>query len=156
MRSNAAAATRKSEYSPRRGGTSPLLRFIFTGIAALLFSFSTYAATIEKPLPDASQEQSARAIFRELKCVVCEGQSLADSDAELAREMRAHVRERVAQGESPTQILAFFRTRYGDSILMTPPMDSTTYALWLAPLFMLLLGGILVWRNTGHNSKDNA
>jgi cytochrome c-type biogenesis protein CcmH len=108
------------------------------------------AATIEQPLANAAQEKTAQAIIHELKCVVCEGQSLADSDAALAKQMRAHVRKLVAEGTSRADILAFFRTRYGEQILMTPPLEPTTALLWLAPLLLLLLGGMLVWRTTRH------
>lgn len=111
---------------------------------------TAHAASIEQPLPDAAQEQTARALFHELRCVVCEGQSVADSDAELARQMRAHVRQLVAEGKPAEEVLALFRSRYGDEILLTPPVENTTALLWLGPFLLLAIGGLIVWRNTHH------
>lgn len=113
------------------------------------------AATIEQPLADRAQEQMALSIIRELKCVVCEGQSLADSDAALAKQMRAHVRKLIAEGNSREDVVEFFRSRYGDQILLTPPLKSNTLLLWLAPLLLLLGGGTLVWRHTTHARAGN-
>lgn len=87
-------------------------------------------------------------MFNDLRCVVCEGQSVADSDAVLAAQMRAEVRELVNEGKSRDEVLAYFRERYGDDILMTPPLKPRTWLLWGAPLLLLLGGGWLVWRNT--------
>ncbi len=129
-------------------------------IVILLCANFAHAATIEQPLPNAAQEQTARHIFTELRCVVCEGQSVAESDASLAGEMRQHVRRLVAAGESEPAILAEFRADYGDRILLTPPLESSTAPLWLAPLLLLLLGAAIVWRATRtqpHESdKSNA
>ncbi|MDX2094854.1 MAG: cytochrome c-type biogenesis protein [Alphaproteobacteria bacterium] len=102
----------------------------------------------ERMLPDIAQEQTARRIFRELRCVVCEGQSIAESNATLAAQMRIHVRTLVAQGKSRAEILAFFREAYGDSILLTPPLRPSTWLLWLAPLLLLAVGGLLLRRAT--------
>ena len=107
-----------------------------------------HAASIEQPLPDTREEQKARSIFHELKCVVCEGQSLADSDATLAAQMRDHVRRLVQEGKSEQQILDQFRDSYGDRILLTPPVEPTTMLLWLAPLLLLGIGGFVVYRTT--------
>jgi cytochrome c-type biogenesis protein CcmH len=104
------------------------------------------AATIETPLPDAAQEAQARALFRELRCVVCEGQAVADSDAVLAAQMRAQVRLLLAEGKTPDHVLIYFRERYGDEILLTPRLQSHTALLWLAPLLILSIGGALAWR----------
>ncbi len=115
---------------------------------ALLISIAAHAVTIETPLPDASQERTARALFTELRCVVCEGQSVADSDAVLAAQMRAQVREQVAAGKSRAEILAFFRERYGEHILMTPPLNPSTILLWFAPLILILFGIVALRRVT--------
>ncbi len=107
-----------------------------------------WAARIEKPLADPVAEQQARTLFSALKCVVCEGQSLADSDAQLAVQMRAQIREMMGSGKSPEEVLAFFRASYGDRILMQPPLQQATALLWLAPMLVLLLGGFVIWRIT--------
>ena len=124
------------------------MRNKYAFFAMLFFAGASFAANIEQPLPDAAQEQTARAIFHELKCVVCEGQSLADSDATLAGQMRDHVRRLVRDGKTEPQILAEFQNAYGDKILLTPPVEPTTYLLWFAPLLLLALGAILVRRAT--------
>jgi cytochrome c-type biogenesis protein CcmH len=120
----------------------------------LLLFTQSHAASIEQPLADPAQEHTARAIFHELKCVVCEGQSLADSDAALAKNMRSHVRQLLADGKSHAEIIEFFRTRYGEEILLAPPFTASTWLLWLAPLLLLLAGGALVWRATQPAKED--
>lgn len=128
----------------------------FAALLWVLFFSVAHAANLDQPLVDGAQEQTARQVFRELRCVVCEGQSLADSDATLAVQMRAHVRELVAQGKSQAEILDYFRTRYGDHILLTPPLEPYTVLLWLAPLLLLGGGGCLVWRITRPKNGDSA
>lgn len=117
-------------------------------VAALLLAHTAFATTIEQPLPNAAQEKTARAIFHELKCVVCEGQSLADSNATLAVQMRDHVRRLLRDGKNEQQVLSEFQKSYGDKILLTPPVEPTTYLLWLAPLLLLGIGSIIVVRST--------
>jgi len=97
-------------------------------------------------LADEAQEQRARELFRELRCEVCEGQTIADSNAPLAQDMRAAVRTKVASGESDEHILGYFSERYGRDILMRPPMDASTAPLWAAPLFVVLLGAWFIMR----------
>lgn len=106
-------------------------------------SMSAFAqlATPETPLRDAAQEQRARQLFRELRCEVCAGQSIGDSNAALAQDMRGLVRGKVAAGESDEAILGYFAERYGEGILMRPPMQASTAPLWLGPAFVFLLGG---------------
>ena len=116
-------------------------------LAALWVGAAT-AATIEPPLTNPEKESLARSLFLELRCVVCEGQSIADSDAVLAAQMRTEVRRHVEEGKSGAQVLAYFRERYGDQILMTPPLTTRTYVLWFAPLLLLVGGGYLVRRAT--------
>lgn len=124
------------------------MRRNFMALIGALFCMASHAASIEQPLANAAEEARARTIFHELKCVVCEGQSLADSDAALAKQMRARVREMVSDGASTPEILSYFRERYGDRILLTPPWAGNTALLWLAPPILLLIGGILIRRST--------
>lgn len=123
------------------------MRASFALIVAL-FCVSAQAVTIEKKLPDAAQERVATRVIRQLNCVVCEGQALADSDATFAREMRAEIRRMAGEGQSEQELLTYFRTRYGTRILLTPPVERSTALLWLAPLFFLLAGGMFLWRFT--------
>lgn len=117
-------------------------------MAVLALSWGAMAATIEQPLPDAAEEARARALFAQFRCVVCEGQSLAESDALLATQMRALIRDKIAEGQTDAQITDGFRQSYGEHILMEPPMNGAGVLLWLAPLLFLSVGGALLWRLT--------
>ena len=98
----------------------------------------------DRQLPDPRQEARARALMDELRCLVCQGQSIADSDAEIAGDMRHLVRTRIAAGENPRQIRAWLVERYGDWISYRPPAAPIGWPLWGAPLLLLLGGGLLV------------
>jgi cytochrome c-type biogenesis protein CcmH len=91
-------------------------------------------------LPDPRQEAQAQALMQTIRCLVCQGQSIADSDAELAGDMRAMVRARIAAGEKPDAIRAWLVRRYGAWVSYDPPLDRTTWLLWGAPLLFILLG----------------
>jgi cytochrome c-type biogenesis protein CcmH len=93
-------------------------------------------------LRDPDQERQARALMETLRCVVCQGQSIADSDADMAGEMRALVRQRIARGEAPEAVRTWLIARYGDYVSYAPPLRAATLPLWLAPLVLLALG---VW-----------
>lgn len=123
-----------------------------TCMALMMFALQAQAVTIEAKLPVAAQEATAQRVIHQLKCVVCEGQSLADSDATFAREMRQEIRRMAAEGQSEQTILAFFHSRYGASILMSPPVQPDTLPLWLAPLLFITLGGAVLWRFTRRRS----
>ena len=99
-----------------------------------------------RQLPDARQEAKAEALMEELRCLVCQGQSIADSDAEIAGDMRHLVRSRIAAGESPGAIRAWLVERYGHWISYRPPAEPVGWPLWGAPLVLLLLGALLVRR----------
>lgn len=97
-----------------------------------------------RQLPDARQEAKAEALMEELRCLVCQGQSIADSDAELAGDMRDLVRRRIAAGEKPAAIRAWLVQRYGTWISYKPTDEPAAWPLWLAPLALLLVGAFLV------------
>ena len=97
-----------------------------------------------RQLPDPRQEARAKALMEELRCLVCQGQSIADSDAELAGDMRALVRERIAAGEAPGDIRAWLVERYGDWVSYAPPVEPLTWPLWAAPILLLGAGGWLL------------
>ena len=97
-------------------------------------------------LPDQRQEARAKALMEELRCLVCQGQSIADSDAELAGDMRALVRQRIAAGESPEQVRAWLVTRYGNWVSYRPPVEPVTWPLWAAPVLLLGMGAWLLRR----------
>jgi cytochrome c-type biogenesis protein CcmH len=91
-------------------------------------------------LRDPAQEAKAQALMGELRCLVCQGQSIADSDADMAGAMRALVRERVARGEQPKAIRRWLIDRYGDYVTYDPPLSPLTAPLWLAPIGLLAVG----------------
>ena len=95
-------------------------------------------------LPDPRQEAEATALMQELRCLVCQGQSIADSNAELAGDMRAMVRQRIAAGERPEQVRSWLIGRYGNWVSYRPPVEPVTWPLWAAPLVLLLAGGWLL------------
>lgn len=91
-------------------------------------------------LPNPRQEAQAQALMETLRCLVCQGQSIADSDAELAGDMRALVRERIAAGESPDDVRSWLVARYGKWVSYDPPFDVMTAPLWVIPLLLLAAG----------------
>ena len=91
-------------------------------------------------LPDPRQEAEAKALMEELRCLVCQGQSIADSDAELAGDMRALVRQRIAAGEKPEQVRRWLIQRYGNWVSYRPPVEPVTWPLWAAPILLLIAG----------------
>ncbi len=97
----------------------------------------------DRQLPDPRQEAQAQALMEEIRCLVCQGQSIADSDADLAGDMRDMVRRRIAAGEKPSSIRAWLIERYGAWISYRPTAEPVTWPLWLAPLAMLVAGGVL-------------
>ena len=97
-----------------------------------------------RQLPDAAQEAKAKALMNELRCLVCQGQSIADSDAELAGDMRDLVRRRIAAGEKPAEIRSWLVQRYGSWVSYRPTDEPGAWPLWAAPLVMLGLGAFLL------------
>jgi cytochrome c-type biogenesis protein CcmH len=98
------------------------------------------------PLADPAKEAVAKQVMGELRCLTCQNQSIADSNAAQAQTMRVEVRERIAAGEDPDAVRAFFVERYGDWVSFVPPAREDTALLWAAPLLFLALGAVLMWR----------
>lgn len=114
-------------------------------VALLLLGGPALAATSpDEMLKDPALEARAREIGKELRCLVCQNQSIDDSDAELAQDLRRLVRERLVAGDSNSDVLAFVHDRYGDFVLLKPPVKPVTWLLWFGPPALLLLGGGLV------------
>jgi cytochrome c-type biogenesis protein CcmH len=107
-----------------------------------LSSFTAYAVLPDEMLPDRNLESRARALSRSLRCMVCQNQSIDDSEAPLARDLRILVRERLKQGDSDTQVLDYLTTRYGEFVLLKPPLAWHTALLWFSPLGLLIIGAI--------------
>lgn len=96
-----------------------------------------------RQLPDAQKEAEAKALMEEIRCLVCQGESIADSDADLAGDMRDMVRRRIAAGEEPSAIRSWLIQRYGSWITFMPPSEAATWPLWLAPLALLAAGAFV-------------
>ena len=97
-----------------------------------------------RQLPDARQEAQASALMNEIRCLVCQGQSIADSDAELAGDMRHLVRSRIAAGETPSSVRSWLVERYGAWISYKPPAEPIGWPLWAAPIILLAVGLFMV------------
>ncbi|MEI9887069.1 MAG: cytochrome c-type biogenesis protein [Rhizomicrobium sp.] len=121
-----------------------------TRLLAALFLLFAAGAALAVPAPgtlaDPAQEARARALQKELRCMVCQGESIDESNAPLAADLRALIRARIAAGESDAEIKDYLVARYGDFILMKPPFEASTYALWLTPFLVLIVaGGVAIW-----------
>jgi cytochrome c-type biogenesis protein CcmH len=116
-------------------------RFLLIAATALALSGSARAVTPDEQLPDPKLEARARALSQELRCLVCQNQSIDDSAAPLAHDLRVILRERIAAGDTDKQAVDYLVRRYGDFVLLRPPFQADTWALWLGPLAVLLLGG---------------
>jgi cytochrome c-type biogenesis protein CcmH len=119
-------------------------------IAALALALCLLAATAaavqpDEILADPALEARARAISKDIRCLVCQNQSIDDSDAELARDLRLIVRERLEAGDDDRQVRDYLVARYGDFVLLDPPVKLETYALWFGPLAAFLLGAAATW-----------
>src|SRR5262245_39664718 len=115
------------------------------GIATLLFwqGLSALAVEPDEMLADPALEARAREISKELRCLVCQNQSIDDSSADLARDLLILVRQRLAAGDSDEQVIQYIADRYGDFVLLRPPLKLATLALWLAPPFLLAVGAAM-------------
>ena len=107
---------------------------------ALFAAAPLYAVQVDEILPDQRLEARAREISRDLRCMVCQNQSIDDSEAPLARDLRLLVRERLKAGDSDTQVVDFMVARYGEFVLLKPRMSWHTAVLWGAPLAILIAG----------------
>lgn len=124
---------------------SPLLPLVLaaTPLSAQEAAVSSRYADLQ--LEDPAQESAARDLMHSLRCITCQSQSIADSDAPIAAEMRSLVRERIAAGESPDAIREWLVERYGAYITYEPKLDATTWPLFAGPLLILLAVGGLAW-----------
>ena len=107
---------------------------------ALADSLMPAAEYADKQLPDPRQEAQAKALMETVRCLVCQGQAISDSDAEMAGDMRALISTRIQAGESPEQIRAWLISRYGNWVTYDPPLEPVTWPLWAAPILLVLFG----------------
>jgi len=117
---------------------------LFAFLVAALFAGPALAVTPDEILADPALEARARAISEELRCLVCQNQSIDESDAELARDLRVLVRERLLAGDSDDEVIAFLVARYGEFVLLKPRFSARNLLLWGTPALALLAGGVFV------------
>ena len=129
--------------------------FVFA-IAMIVGSQAAHAVQPDEVMSDPARESRARDLSRELRCMVCQNQSIDDSDAPLARDLRLLVRERIASGDSDAQVIDFLVARYGEFVLLKPRFNSHTLLLWLLPPLALAGGGLALWANMRRRSGSNA
>jgi cytochrome c-type biogenesis protein CcmH len=113
----------------------------------LLVAAPAHAVQPDEILANPAQESRARELSRELRCMVCQNQSIDDSDAPLARDLRLLVRERITAGDSNSQVMDFLVARYGEFVLLKPRFELQTLLLWLLTPVLLLGGGVALWRS---------
>ncbi|MEP6706192.1 MAG: cytochrome c-type biogenesis protein [Pyrinomonadaceae bacterium] len=116
----------------------------------ILLAFVVSAAVAQEAKPfaeDPALEQRLMNLAQELRCLVCQNETLADSRADLALDLRSQIREQMKAGRSDKEIVAFLTTRYGDFILYRPPVKPTTYLLWFGPFVLMIVGLTLLFRN---------
>lgn len=122
-------------------------RFLAGVVIGLMLAAPTLAVQPDEMLADPALEARAREISKELRCVVCQNQSIDDSDAPLAKDLRRLVRERLVAGDSNPQVKSFLVERYGEFVLLKPPVGMHTLLLWLTPVVVLLLTLAFVLRS---------
>jgi cytochrome c-type biogenesis protein CcmH len=131
-----------AQHSPQSSRRSNWSRgFAACLIAATILALAIAPSLAVEPgekLADPALETRARHISQQLRCLVCQNQSIDDSNADLARDLRLLVRERLTAGDTDVQVLAFIEARYGEFVLLRPPFNAHTLLLWLAPLLLLL------------------
>jgi len=129
----------------------PLL-FLFM----LLATSAVLAFDTHEPFEDPELESRYHRMINELRCLVCQNESIAESDAELAQDLRARTREMLAEGKSDREIKQFMTDRYGDFVLYRPPMRADTLGLWFGPGLLLLVGGIILVVTLRKRSRQEA
>ena len=122
-------------------------------IIFILLSNYTYSVEPEEFLKNKEQETLAREITKNIRCLVCQNQSIDDSDATLAKDLRILVRSKVKEGKTKKEIYNFLSARYGDFILLNPPLNKSTYFLWFLPIAFLLIGIYVIYKFSRSSKK---
>ena len=129
------------------------MKRVFVLILVLISLAAPALAKEAKPVEDPQIEQRMQALTQELRCLVCQNETLADSRADLAEDLRKEIREQMKAGKSDQEIIAFLTQRYGDFVLYKPPVKATTYLLWFGPFVLLLGGTLLLYRYVKHRRE---
>jgi cytochrome c-type biogenesis protein CcmH len=134
-----------------------LTRTLWLALAiGLTAATSVYAVQPDEIMSDSAKEERARDLSRELRCMVCQNQSIDDSEAPLARDLRLLVRERIAAGDSDAQVMDFLVARYGEFVLLKPRLNSHTWLLWFLTPLALSGGGIALWIHSRRRARSAA
>lgn len=120
-------------------------RLGLAAVVALTLAAPVLAADPSEMLKDPALESRAEKLGKELRCLVCQSESIEDSNADLAKDLRVIVRERIQSGESDEQVKKFVVDRYGDYVLLKPPFKAATLVLWVGPFVLFVLGLVAVW-----------
>ena len=140
---------------PKETMSPTSLRFSYLVIALLLgFPFNANAVDPSEILRNPTLEKRARHISKDLRCLVCQNQSIDDSDATLARDLRLLVRERLIQGDTDNEVIDYVVSRYGDFVLLRPPVKGATILLWLGPVLFAFIGFISLLRYFRRKTTD--
>ena len=123
---------------------------------AVLAGSPARAVQPDEIMSDPAKELRARDLSRELRCMVCQNQSIDDSEAPLARDLRLLVRERIAAGDSDAQVIDFLVARYGEFVLLKPRLNPQTWLLWLLPPLALAGGGLALWTHGRRRSRSSS
>jgi cytochrome c-type biogenesis protein CcmH len=123
-------------------------------LMAAFAASAAYAVQPDEIMADPAKESRARDLSRELRCMVCQNQSIDDSEAPLARDLRLLVRERIAAGDSDAQVLDFLVARYGEFVLLKPRLEPHTLLLWLLPPLALVGGGFALWVHSRRRTRS--
>ena len=125
-------------------------------LALLLIITPALAVMPDERLSDPMLESRARVISKELRCMICQNQSIDDSDATLAKDLRLLVRERLQKGDSDEAIFTYVRERYGDIVLLKPPLNAATLMLWGGPFLILLIAGVVLFRKCDRFDEEES
>jgi cytochrome c-type biogenesis protein CcmH len=142
---------------PQDEGSELMRKLIAVSLVVLttvLAASGAHAVQPDEIMPDPAKESRARDLSRELRCMVCQNQSIDDSEAPLARDLRLLVRERIAAGDSDGQVMDFLVARYGEFVLLKPRLTPHTWLLWLLPPLALAGGGLAIWASHRRRSQS--
>ncbi len=125
----------------------------FAFIITFLLIIAGVAVVRSQPTDDVQLEQRMQALTQQLRCLVCRNETLADSPADVAEDLRRQIRDQMKAGKSDQEIIAFLTQRYGDFVLYKPPVKSTTYLLWFGPFVLLIGGTFLLYKYLGQRRR---
>lgn len=123
-----------------------MIRRHLIALTCALFLGPAWAIDPEPPFEDPALEAAYQGLINEVRCLVCQNQTIADSNAPLAADLRREIRQMMGEGASRAEVIEFLVARYGDFVLYRPPFQSTTWALWGAPVFLLAVGAVVFVR----------